>query len=142
MGSTYGNQLGAIALKILEPEVVTRQRLAYHIRRAKRLRVYWLVLNPMERALVEAALLSKIDVFRGEVIRSLLARLIARLELQTMRGKVLLIGLKRALSKVSGFVVQGFSRLLDWAKGKIDYILYLGRNMIALESYFAVRRGY
>ena len=141
MGSTTEDRIETIALKLLEPKAITRETLAYHVRRAKRLRIYWLVLDPMERALIQAALHSKINEFRGKTIRNLLAKLIAKIELHTMKGKVLLLGLQRALSRIPDFILQSFPRLLKWVREKLNYILYLGRNMIVVELYFAPLRG-
>ena len=128
-------------MRLLEPEVVTRRKLAYHVRRAKRLRIYWVILDQWERAILEAAIRARVDEYRGRAIKSLLARLIAKIELHTMKGKVLLLGLQRALSRLSTLLPGGFSRLLEWAREKLNYILYLGRNMLVVELYFAPLKG-
>ncbi len=140
MGSADESSLEAIALRLLEPEAVTREKLAYYVRRAKRLGIYWSILDTLERALIQAALQTKITEYRGKTIKSLLARLIAKIELHTMKGRVLMLGLQRALSKLSSLSLTGFSRLLKWAREKLNYILYLGRNMIVAELYFAPMR--
>ena len=128
-------------MRLLEPEVVTRRKLAYHVRRAKRLRIYWVILDQWERAILEAAIRARVDEYRGKAIKRLLARLIAKIELHTMKGKVLLLGLQRALSRLSTLLPVGFSRLLEWAREKLNYILYLGRNMLVVELYFAPLKG-
>ena len=139
MGSRE-DQLVQIALKLLEPKVVTRDILSYYIKRAKRLKIYWIALDPMERALMQVALQTKIKEYRGKSIRSLLAKLIAKIELHTMKGRILVLGLQRALSRLSSFTIRSFSRLLKWAKEKLKYILYLGRSMMVVEVYFAPLR--
>ncbi len=141
MGSGSEDSLETLAMKLLEPEVVTRRKLAYHVRRAKRLRIYWVILDQWERAILEAAIRARVDEYRGRAIKSLLARLIAKIELHTMKGKVLVLGLQRALSRFSTLLTGGFSRLLDWAREKLNYILYLGRSMLVVELYFAPLKG-
>ena len=141
MGSGSDDSLEILAMRLLEPGVVTRRKLAYHVKRAKRLRIYWIILDQWERAILEAAIRARVDEYRGKAIKSLLARLIAKIELHTMKGKVLLLGLQRALSRLSTLLPGGFSRLLEWAREKLNYILYLGRNMLVVELYFAPLKG-
>jgi len=141
LGSGSDDSLEYVAMKLLEPEVVTRRKLAYHVRRAKRLRIYWVVLDQWERAILEAAIRASVDEYRGKAIKSLLARLIAKIELHTMKGRVLLLGLQRVLSRFSTLLPGGFSRLLEWAREKLGYIRYLGRSMLVVELYFAPLRG-
>ena len=140
MGSIDESSIKAIALHLLEPKVVTREKLIYYIKRAKRLGIYWNILDPLERALIRAAILTNIIEYRGKTIKGLLARLIAKIELHTLKGKVIILGLQRALSKLSSFTFMGFPRLLKWAREQFSYILYLGRNMMVVELYFAPLR--
>ncbi len=142
MGSGAENNLETVAIKLLEPEKVTRSKIIYHVRRAKRLRIYWYILDSMERALLEAAMKTRIEEYRGEKIKSLLARLIAKIELHTMKGKVILAGLQRALSLTSKLLLGGLPRLLKWAREKLDYILYLGRSILTVELYFTPIKEY
>lgn len=141
MGSVGGDSLEDLAMKLLEPDSITPRIITYHVKRAKRLRIYWSLLDSMERALLEAAIAAKVNTYRGRRIKSLLARLIAKIELHTMKGRVLLTGLQGALSKLHTVSHGGFSRLLSWAREKLNYILYLGRSMLVVELYFSPLRG-
>lgn len=140
MGSRSDEVLEKLALELLEPRRVTRKEISYHLKRAKRLKLYWTVLDALERAVLEAAVRAKVDEYRSKRVKSLLAKLIAKIEFHTMRGKVILFGLQKALSKASSILSGGFSRLLGWAREKLNYILYLGRSMLVVELYFSPMR--
>ncbi len=125
-----------IAKKLLAPGHIDKNIIIKEVRRAKRLGIYWRILDSMERALLKAAMLAPIDRYRPKSMASrAIARVIAKIELNTMRGITFVTGLRRALS-VAQPPVGGFRSLLSWVKEKINYILYLGRSLLAVYNYF------
>lgn len=135
--SPENNAVALVAEELLKPGEVTPQLVAREIRRARRLGIYWRVLDPLERALLQVAARLKVDSYRSPKVRELLARLIARIELYTMRGVVVLTGLRYALSRGAfrGVLSSGLRALVEWARSKLKYILYLGRSMLVVEGY-------
>ncbi len=125
-----------IAMKLLAPGRIDRDIIIKEIRRAKRLGIYWKVLDSMERALLKVAMLASIDRYKPRSMASkAIAKVIAKIELNTMRGITFITGLRRALS-VAQPSLGGFRSLLSWVKEKTNYILYLGRSLLAVYNYF------
>ena len=132
-----GDELFEVAMCLLEPGRVTPQLVLRTVRRARRLGLYWRVLEPLERAVLEAAARARVNEYRSPVVRRILAKLIAKIEVHTMKGVVVLTGLKYALSRgLLGSIVGGLGDILRAAKRKLEYILYLGRNMLVVHNYF------
>ncbi|GAB6148704.1 hypothetical protein [Stetteria hydrogenophila] len=139
-GSLEG-ELASVALELLKPGEVTPSLVSREIRRARRLGLYWRILSPLERALLEVASRLRVERFKSPRVREMLAALIARIELHTARGLVLVKGLSRALStlggRLQGLLRGGLRALVSWARGRLGYLRYLGRSMLVLEEYLA-----
>ena len=141
-GDPEGDPLAEAARRLLAPGRLTRALLARELRRARRLGLYWRILDPLERALLAAAAKAPISEYKpSSPTARRLAEIIARLELHTMRGAVILAGLRRALQLNPHPLAGGLRGLLAWARGKLDYILYLGRNLLVVQLYFEPLRG-
>ena len=113
---------------LLEPHHVTPQLVSRALKRARRHGLYWSLLKPLERALLEAAARARVAEYKSPTLKRILARLIALIEANTPTGLVILKGLKYALSR--GLLA------LAQAKNKLNYIKYLGRSLLTVENYF------
>ena len=120
---------------VLMPRKITKRLIIRTIRRAKRFGIYWR-LDPLERALLEVSALLKIDEFRGKKVREALGRVIAKVEMNTMKGLVLKAGLSYALSRGLLKFKDKFGSLLNFILSKLDYIKYLGRSILAVYNYY------
>ncbi len=141
-GPREGDPLEEAARRLLAPGRLTRALLARELRRARRLGLYWRILDPLERALLAAAAKAPINSYKpSSPTARRLAEIIAKLELHTMRGAVLLAGLRRALQLNPRPLAGGLRALLSWAREKLDYILYLGRNLLVVHLYFEPLAG-
>jgi hypothetical protein len=131
-----GDPLETIVLGLLRPGRLTRELAGRALRRARRYGVYK-ALDPLERALLKAAAKAPVREYKPwSATGRILARIIAWIELHTMKGRVLLAGLRRALALNPGLTARGPRALLRWALGKLDYIRYLGRSILAVQQYF------
>ena len=82
------------------------------------------------RGVLWAALRSSVNVFKSPRVISALRHAIAWFELYTMRGFIVLSGLSYAIPR-------GLLRLsLDHLLSRVDYILYLGRHVLATYAYY------
>jgi hypothetical protein len=76
------------------------------------------------------ALRSSVKVFKSPRVVLALRRAIVWFELYTMRGFIVLSGLSYAIPR-------GLLRLsLDYVLSRVDYILYLGRHVLATYAYY------
>ena len=124
-----GQEILQLAINLLKPEKITPNTINRALKRARRHRLYWTILNDLERAILQVASRLKINEYKNPTIKNLLATLTARIELHTMRGHTLITGLKHALSR-------HLTTLTTNLRGKLDYLLYLGRNLIVTQLYF------
>jgi len=115
------------SLRILESRFrgpLSKDLIARYYRRALRGRIWWKL--PLEvRGLIYAALHSSVKVFRSSRVVAALSRALAYIDLYSLRGLVVLLGLTYALPR----------RLTSLGEAllKANYIAYLGRRL--LESY-------
>jgi len=115
------------SLRILESRFrgpLSKELISKYYTRALRGRIWWRL--PVEvRGLIYAALHSSVKVFRGSRVVAALSRALAYIDLYSMRGLVVLLGLTYALPR----------HLLSLGEAllKANYIAYLGRRL--LESY-------
>jgi len=115
------------SLRILESRFrgpLSRDLISKYYTRALRGRIWWRL--PAEvRGLIFAALHSSITVFRSPRVVAALSRALAYIDLYSLRGLVVLLGLTYALPR----------RLISLGEAllKAGYIAYLGRRL--LESY-------
>jgi len=128
----------ALLLEFLKPGEVTPQLVRRALNRARRLGLYWRILSPLERAFLNVASRLKVKSYHSPRVKELLAMLIARIESYTMRGRIIKLGLWRALSggRLNSLPVHQLQSLVDWAKRKTSYIRYLGRSMLETIKYF------
>jgi len=116
-----------VSLRILESrfrDPLSRDLISKCYTRALRGRIWWRL--PVEvRGLIFAALHSSITVFRSPRVVAALSRALAYIDLYSLRGLVIFLGLTYALPR----------RLISLGEAllKVDYIAYLGRRL--LESY-------
>ena len=130
--------LAELVGKALVPERLTPALVSRVLNRARRLRVYWL-LSPLEKAILRAAARARVSEYRSPRVRELLAKLIARIEAQTPRGLALAAGLAYALSRGLFSSLPGFSQVLILIRRKMNYLLYLGRNLLIMQNYYIIR---
>ena len=131
--TTKENQLITLTAKLLAPARITRALIQRELRRARRHGEPWRTLTLLERALLKAAAAAPIEKYNPESITGqTLARIIAKIETHTMRGRTLLTALKHILTH-NPSPAKG---ILGWARGKLDYLLYLGRNLLAIAHYY------
>ncbi|MEB3755326.1 MAG: hypothetical protein GSR79_00470 [Desulfurococcales archaeon] len=127
------NLLLTLTIQLLKPARITRALIQHELRRAKRLNHPWRQLTQTEKALLKAAAQTPIQTYKPtSQTTKLLAIIIAKIETYTMRGKTIQTGLKRILTRK----LISSTRILQWAKEKLDYILYLGRNLLTLQQYY------
>lgn len=128
--SGFNAKLVEVSLRILESKFngpIPRGVLERYYRRALRTGVYWRL--PEEtRGLLYVALRSTVTVFRGSRVVRVLRRALAYVDLLSLRGYVVLLGLSHALAR-------GFVRLED-ALSKAGYIAYVGRWLLESLNYF------
>ena len=124
-----GHQLLQLAIQLLEPSEVTPALLQRTLKRARRHRLYWTILNEIERAILTAAAQARVTRYKNPQIKKLLATLIARVEAHTNKGRILITGLTHALTRKLASLTQNLRR-------KLDYLLYLGRNILTTQQYF------
>ena len=124
-----GQQVLQLAVNLLKPEKVTPSIVERAIKRARRYRLYWTILNDLERAILQVASRLQLGEYRNPTIKSLLAGIIAKIEAHTMRGRTLITGLAHALSR-------RLTTLASNLRSKLDYFLYLGRNLLVTQLYF------
>jgi hypothetical protein len=99
--------LEPIVLELLKPGRLTRELAGRALRRAWRYGVYR-ALDPLERALLKAAAKAPVREYKPwSTTGRILARIIAWIELYTMKGQVLLAGLRRALTLNPGLTARG-----------------------------------
>jgi len=115
------------SLRILESRFrgpLSKDLVSRYYTRALRGRIWWRLPDEV-RGLIYAALHSNITVFRGSRVVAALSRALAYIDLYSLRGLVVLLGLTYALSR----------RLTSLGEAllKASYIAYLGRRL--LESY-------
>jgi len=116
-----------VSLRILGSRLrgpLSRELISKYYRRALRGRIWWKL--PVEvRGLIYAALHSNITMFRSPKVVAALSRALAYIDLYSMRGLIVLLGLTYALPR----------RLISLGEAllKAGYIAYLGRRL--LESY-------
>jgi hypothetical protein len=125
-----------VAAKVLEPKEITKEVVLRALRRSKRLGIYWRYLDPLERAVLEVASRTKIDVFRGKAVKKALARVIAKVEMCTTKGSIIKLGLRYALSRGLIPLKGNLRDLLHLVKVKMGYIKYLGRSLLEVSGYF------
>lgn len=89
----------------------------------------WFRIPDIYRGLIWSALRSSIWVFKSRGVVNALRRALAWLELYTLRGLVVLLGLSYGLPR--RLISLGGSLL-----GKLDYIRYLGRRLLASINYY------
>ena len=133
-----GDPLEEVVVELLAPGEVTPWLVERALRRARRLGLYWRILTPLERALLNVAAKLKVERYRSPKVKALLAKLIARIEAHTLRGEVIRLGLRRALSTgaARALLEAGPRALVEWARRKLGYIRYLGRSMLVVLDYF------
>jgi len=133
-----GDLVEEAVLELLKPARVTPQMVSRALVRARRYRLYWTLLTPLERALLSVASRLRVREYRSPKVRGMLAELIARIEAETLRGQVVRLGLRRALSTgaARALLAAGPQALLDWARRKLAYIRYLGRSILVVLDYF------
>ena len=124
-----GHQVIELAIDLLKPDKITPATALRSVKWARRYRIYWTTLNQLERAILQAASKLKITEYKNPTIKNLLATLTAKIELHTMRGHTLITGLKHALTR-------HLTTLTTNLRSKLDYLLYLGRNLIVTQLYF------
>ena len=136
-GAGLEGGLEGLVRGLLAPERVTRALVQRALRRARRLGLYWRVLEPLERAVLEAASRASVEEYRSPRVKRLLAAIIAKIEEYTMRGLVLKAGLSYALSRGLLALPKAPRALLGALRSKLSYIRYLGRSILEVYSYFA-----
>ena len=124
-----GRQVLQLAIQLLEPREVTPALVQRALKRARRHRLYWTILDDLERAVMAAAAQARVTRYRNPRIKKLLATLIARVEAHTNKGRILITGLTHALTRRLASLTQNLRR-------KLDYLLYLGRNILTTQQYF------
>ena len=124
-----GHQILQLALQLLEPSEVTPALVQRTLKRARRHRLYWTILNQLERAILAAAAQARVTRYKNPRIKKLLATLIARVEAHTNKGRILITGLTHALTRRLASLTQNL-------RGKLDYLLYLGRNLLTTQQYY------
>ncbi|BAA80179.2 hypothetical protein APE_1193.1 [Aeropyrum pernix K1] len=123
------DSIRSLALQLLKPDKITPKTALRAIRRAKRNGAFWRALKPLQRSILEAAARAKVKKYTAEKLRNILAEIIAQLELYTLRGTLILLGLSRllALKNITSLALL---------KSKISYVLYLGRRILETVDYF------
>ncbi len=130
---TLQEPLHTITEQLLAPARITRALIQRGLRRARRYGEPWRTLTLLERALLKAAAAAPIETYNSESITGqTLARIIAKIETHTMRGRTLLTALKHILTHSPGPATG----ILGWARRKLDYLLYLGRSLLAIAHYY------
>ena len=136
MAAEGQNLAETIAKQPLAPEKITPKTCLRALRRAYRHGAIR-ILSHMERALLKAAANARVTRFKNPIIKEKLAEIIVTIEMHTLKGKIFLTGLRRAL--ISYYLVSfTINDILEWAKTKLSYILYLGRSILSTRNYFII----
>ncbi|GBF09732.1 hypothetical protein apy_14570 [Aeropyrum pernix] len=123
------NLIESLALQLLKPNRISPETALRALKKARRTGALWRVLSPLERGLLEAAARVRLNEFRAEKLRSTLALIIAKIELHTFKGTLIILGLSRLLTLKS-------TTPLEFLRGRLSYIIYLGRIMLETINYF------
>lgn len=139
----YDNILEALLHSLLKPDKITTQTALRALKKARRTGALWRALTSMERALLTAAANARVKEYKSPKLKTLLARIIAKVESYTPKGMVLAAGLRRVLSLNLNVLLlsQPFSQVTIMLKRKLSYLLYLGRAFLQVADYYVAWRN-